>query len=165
MKQLFFLLFFSLIFVSCSSSEDNNDDMDNMLQGHYSLRINGDGFNDELFIFDRDTIEFGNLGIKHICSDNSSNSLFFAIPSADKDSQYTIVPFASNTTSTSSVILSGNGVYLSEDGNIFIDEIITDGNCFTYKGSLNINYRRQDNKPGTINIQGSFEVPVASICD
>lgn len=154
------------MFVSCSSNDDSNDDMDdNSLIGHYSLRVNGDGFDDELFIFDRDTIEFGNLGIKHISSDTNSNSLFFAIPSSEANSQYTIIPYVNNTTNTSSVILSENGIYLSEDGTIFIEDIIMDGNCFTYKGSLDINYRRQDNNPGTINIQGSFEVPVASVCD
>lgn len=167
MKKLVFTTFIlaTLIF-SCSSSDDSDGGpQDPMLQGHYSLRVNGDGFNDELFTFDRDTIEGGNLGVKFTSSDNSNNSLFFAIPSVNEGTQYSIAPYVSNTTSTSSMILSGSGIYLSEDGNVFITEVIVDGNCATYVGSFSINYRRQDNTPGTINVQGSFDVPVASVCD
>jgi hypothetical protein len=168
-KLILSITILATMLFSCSSSDDDDDNgnnpPNNTLIGHYSLRINGDGLNDELFTFDRDTIEGGNLGLKFTSSDNSSNSLFFALPNAQEGIQYSIAPYVNNTTSTSSIILSGNGVYLSVDGNVFINEIETNGDCATYKGNFTINYRRQDNTPGNINVQGSFEVPIASICD
>ncbi|WP_323788891.1 hypothetical protein [Psychroserpens sp.] len=166
-KFMYCLLIFTSVLFACSSDDSTNDQM---MDGdpqifHYSLRVNGDGFNDELFSFYRDSIESSNIGLKFTSRDNPNNSLYFVLPSPIDTFQYGIAPYVNGETSVSSIILQDNGIYLSQDGNVFISEIITDGNCTTIKGSLNINYRRQDNAPGNINVQGSFEVPTSSICD
>ena len=165
MKKLVILFSLVSLVFSCSSNDDNNDDGDpGMLQGHYTLRINGDGLSDEIYLMDRDTVEGGSLGLKFTASDNNGNSLFFAIPTAEEGTQYSIVPYVSGTTSTASIILQGNGIYLSEDGNVTLTEVDInfEENCQITKGNFSINFRRQDNQPGTINVQGSFDVPTYS---
>jgi hypothetical protein len=164
-KRILGCALFALILTACSTEDDGSETPIGVnLQGHYSLRVNGAEFNDELFTMDRDTIEAGNLGVKFTASDFSSNSLFFAIPTAEEGNQYSITAYSSNTTSTASLILSQSGIWLSEDGSVTITEIEIDGNCQITKGNFAINFRRQDNQPGTLNVQGSFDVPTYS-CD
>lgn len=168
MKKFMYIAFIcSFGLFTCSSDDDNNSGrMDDDPQTfHYSLRVNGDGYSDELFEFFRDSVENSNIGLKFTSRDNPNNSLYFVLPNPIETFQYGIAPYVNGETSVSSIILQGDGIYLSQDGNVFISDIITDGNCTTIVGSLNINYRRQDNAPGNINVQCSFEVPTTSICD
>jgi hypothetical protein len=154
-------VFISLLFFNCSSDDSNSDTKNEPIlgSGHYSLRINGDGLNDELYEMTRDTIDVSGNGVRFSASDINSNFFNFKLPNPIETLQYSVIEYSIGAVNTSNITLSGNGIYLSEDGTIIISNIITDGQCQTFIGTLNINYRRQDNNPGTINVQGTFEVP------
>lgn len=162
MKKIIVLLSLVSLAFSCSSSDDSNDDdgpMDPVI-GHYTLRVNGNGYSDERFEMFRDSIEHNGNNVKYRASDNNFNSLYISLPTPiEINTQYSIAPYNINNTSVASLIISGDGIYLSEDGNVFFNEIVMDDGCVNYSGNFSINYRRQDNTPGNINVQGSFDVP------
>ncbi|WCO03139.1 hypothetical protein [Psychroserpens ponticola] len=166
MKHFFCLLSLSLFIFSCSSDDSNYDNDDKPKSGHYTLIVNGDGLTDKSFVFNRDNILGGDLGLKFTSSDDPNNNLYFVLPPPIEIGNYEIMPYNINNTSVSSVSIMGNGIYLSVDGSITLSEIATADTCVTnYIGTININYRRQDNAPGAINVQGTFDIPPYSYCE
>jgi len=162
MKNLFYMLCFGLLLVACSSSDDDDDMDDDTQNAHYSLIVNGDGLLNERFELSRDALEGGDIGLKFTSSDNDNNFLYFVLPHPIEISQYNIDAYNINNASVSSINIIGSGIYLSVDGTVTLTEVITGANCIdNYIGSLNINYRRQNDAPGSINVQGTFNVPLA----
>jgi len=151
-----------LLCYACSSDDDSNDNqmMDPTLEGHYMLRINGNGFNDDLFLFDNDTINPVGSRIVYSSSSNSNDYLSFYLPTIEEGT-YNIIPYVNGENNIASITIHDNGIYLCEDGSITISEVTNNFelNCLIVKGNLNINFRRQDNASGNINVSGTFDVP------
>lgn len=163
-KLSFILLCFTMLSFSCSSDDSNDDSqmMDPTQEGHFTLRVNGNGYDDELFVFNRDTISGSSNNILFLASSrNFTDYIAFRLPTIDEGTN-TIIPYVNGDINTCSFVIQDDGIYLSEDGTITITESIGEysfGGCYQLKGSMNINFRRQDNTPGTINVSGTFDLP------
>ncbi len=164
------LLFFSIIIslISCSSSDDNNqEEMEKEPEkGHVSLRINGVGLNDATAELTRESIsDLGDGRVRIIARNSDGYRLTFTLPSPVEKVQYGIANYNINDSSVSSVTVVDEGIFLSKaGGRLTISNIVENGDCITYTGSLSIDYRRQNNASGEINVQGTFEMPTEA-CD
>tara|TARA_R110002033_G_scaffold59870_1_gene109764 strand:- start:250 stop:774 length:525 start_codon:yes stop_codon:yes gene_type:complete len=153
------------LFVGCSKSDDADEETDKPKEtGDISMRVNGEGFSDTTFEMFRETVGASDGKIRFSAKDDDNNTIDFYLPDPVEKLQYSIAPYVFGNVQTSSVILNKKGIYLSKDGNAYVTDITVNGQCKTYKGSININYRRQDNAPGALNIQGKFDISIDG-CD
>ena len=164
--KLLMLVVLSVTVFCCSKSDDSSDGDNNPQNGHFSLIVNGDGHTEERFELYRDTVETSSLGLRFFASDDDNNTVYIVLPRPIELDNYGINAYNIYDTSVSSMSIMGNGIYLSTDGYVTFTETASTENCDTdFKGSLNINYRRQDNASGTINVQGTINLPRYTACD
>ncbi len=167
LRLIFATLCIVLFSWACSSSDDSDDGNPQMMNQdpHFTLRVNGNGYDDELFSLYRDTINASGNNVLIIASArNVTDYIALRLPTIEEGTK-TIVPYVSGDPNTASFVIQDDGIYLCEDGTITVSEIVgayNSGNCYEMKGSLNINFRRQDNTPGNINISGTFDLPSAA---
>lgn len=170
MKKLIYNLILCtaiISFTSCSNSDDGGSEMEQEPEkGHVSLRINGDGFSDQKAELFREGIQdLGDGRVRILARSTSGYRITITLSAPIEKLQYSIADYNINNSGVSSVTVPGSGIYLSKaGGRVTISDIVESGDCTTYKGSLSITYRRQDNSPGEISVQGSFEMPTEA-CD
>lgn len=160
-----FILAAILTLSACSSSDDSNDEMEKEPEkGHVSLRINGVGLSDATAELTRESItDLGDGRVRIIARNSDGYRLTFTLPSPVEKVQYGIANYSINDSSVSSVTVVDEGIFLSKaGGRLTISNIVENGDCITYTGSLSIDYRRQNNASGEINVQGTFEMPTAA---
>lgn len=162
-----FILTAIFTFSACSSSDDSNDDMEKEQEkGQVSLRINGVGLSDVKVELLREGIQdLGDGRVRILARNNDGYRVTFTLPSPVEKVQYSIAEYNINNSNVSSVTVVGEGIFLSKaGGRLTISNIIENGDCVTYIGNFSIDYRRQDNSAGEINVQGTFEMPTEA-CD
>ncbi|GGD09083.1 hypothetical protein GCM10011368_08770 [Hyunsoonleella pacifica] len=165
MKKLIyslFLLSFIITLTSCSNSDDSDSQMEQDPEKNFaSITINGDGFADlklELDIVD--IIDVENNRVRLDVRNQEGYRITFTLPAPVEKKQYTMIVYNNTMDNISSMSIPGSGIFLSKaGGTLNINEIIEDGDCKIFKGSINVEYDRQDNTPGDITVVGSFEIP------
>ncbi|NND62133.1 MAG: hypothetical protein HKN48_02945 [Flavobacteriaceae bacterium] len=161
MKQFLIILFGVLLVTACSSNDDNNtenEEEQNQETGHFSLRINGDGFSDKLVELYRDTIDFSGRTL-FLSSDDNGNSFAFYVDNPVEEVQYGMGPF-DNFGNRARYGSDNGAVYSSGSGNVIIAEIITVNEiCRRYKGNINVTLEKDSDPGSQISVQGSFDVP------
>ena len=165
-KLLFMLLSFGFI-IACSSNDDSNEEQEQALTGHYFLRLNGAGYENESVELVKDTVNFIGIGTIFSGSDNLGNRIGIVVPDSGIN-ETTIEQLPSDVVHDSglnpntSEFLSGTNRYLSQSGTFVVSANDIEDPCAYWKGSLDINYSL-DGSSNILNIQGTFEVP-ASPC-
>lgn len=166
-RPFYYLLIFTLMLGISACSSDSEGGGEEQMQeetgvGDISLRFNGSGLSDETAKLFRENIEEldGGASIRISVRNMAGYRFIYRFPLPIEKLQYSTIDYNINKDFSSSVTVPGTGIFLSKSGGrLTITDIIENGDCVTYKGNLSINYRRQDNSPGELNVQGSFELP------
>lgn len=166
MKSFFFslLLLMSLIVVtSCSSSDSDTmqeQQQEQLEGGSANLTINGIGLNNFNVVVDRASlIEDDDSSVRIDITNNEGYRIVFTVAKPILQQQYTMITYNNTMVNISSMSIPEEGIFLSKPGGtLTITNITTDGEETTYSGSFNVDYDRQDNSLGDINVTGTFEI-------
>lgn len=148
-------------FTSCS--ESNNDTMEEpqeeLESGSADLTINGVGFNNFKVTLTRANVIEDEGSIRLDITNSEGYRIVFTVASPVLQQEYTMIDYNNTMDNISSMSIPEEGIFLSiAGGTLNITSITENGNATTYLASFNVDYDRQNNSPGNINVSGTFEI-------
>ncbi|MGC6430850.1 MAG: hypothetical protein ACON5F_07400 [Jejuia sp.] len=165
MKSFFFgLLVLVSLFITTSCSSSDGDTMQEQQQeqlegGLANLTINGIGLNNFNVVVDRASLIDEDDSVRIDITNNEGYRIIFTVAKPIIQKQYTMITYNNTMDNISSMSIPVEGIFLSKaGGTLTITNITTAGEGTTYLGNFNVDYDRQDNSPGDINVTGTFEI-------